>query len=507
MLSVMCAQGMDGATFASATGAVLASRGVADHAEQESILQLRDQLLLEPAACIKHLSGSFLVGSPRPPASKGPTQDDITAGDSFTIPAVQQGHRVPGGTGMTLAGTAAAGRRSSSPTAGPQEPADSSKAVLQAPAPPAPLVSAASAGGDVLVSLAPRLDVGLQGMAARVRYWSVSGMIPEYDGREAIPVVVQVEDGMFKRCAAAAPAAGAGVIGASMLLVLLCYRWPERHLNHGSPRVLRRTTIPVAPALAPICQLGARLHQQQQEALYQRRNCTQLLSRACAAQALLLSSPSLRYDLTVLRRLAEVLTEASDLMAQFSSRCVPAACMSRGCACLRALYRHRHVELWYRSSIGLHVVSRPVTCCGPGDLQACRLACHHDLPHGGASRSAALPPPPCRGWLCRMAHPLHDKEDFERLDTTLADLMTAAAAAAAAADGEGSGDALLRQGLADFSAAGAPYEEGHEAVAVVLVELAAGQEGRPPNLEAVCVALQPMLQLGELLRHVQCAAY
>lgn len=80
--------------------------------------------------------------------------------------------------------------------------------------------------------------------------------------------------------------------------------------------------MPVAPALAPICQLGARLHQQQQEALYQRRNCTQLLSRACAAQALLLSAPSLRYDLTVLRRLAEVLTEASDLMAQFSSRCV-----------------------------------------------------------------------------------------------------------------------------------------------------------------------------------------
>lgn len=214
--TAMRAQGMDGATFASATGAVLAIRGVTDHAEQESILQLRDQLLLEPAACIKHLSGSFLVGSPRLPASKGPTQDDITAGESFTIPAVQQVHRAPGGTGMTLAGTAAAGRRSSSPAAGPHEPADSSKAVMQAPGPPAPLVSAASAGGDVLVPLPPRLDVGLQGMAARVRYWSVSGMIPEYDGREAIPVVVQVEGGTFKRCAAAAAALSVGTLHAPL---------------------------------------------------------------------------------------------------------------------------------------------------------------------------------------------------------------------------------------------------------------------------------------------------
>lgn len=123
------------------------------------------------------------------------------------------------------------------------------------------------------------------------------------------------------------------------------------------------------------------------------------------------------------------------------------------------------------------------------------VTCSMKEPH------SLLPCPTHRGWLCRMAHPLHDKEDFERLDTTLADLMAAAAAAAGAADGEGSGDALLRQGLADFSAAGARYEEGHEAVAVVLVELAAGQEGRPPNLEAVCVALQPMLQLGEVLRY------
>jgi hypothetical protein len=197
----MHTQGMDGAAFATATGASLASRGVVDQIEQQSILQLRDQLLLEPAACIKHLSGSFIMGGPVLPKAQPPSQDDITAGEAFTIAAVHQLQPAPATTGMTLGGTSAAASRSSSPVPAAQEPADSSKAAAPPPGPPAPLLSVASAGGDVLQPLPPRLDVGLQGMAARVRYWSVSGMIPEYDGREAIAVVMQAEAGAFKRCA------------------------------------------------------------------------------------------------------------------------------------------------------------------------------------------------------------------------------------------------------------------------------------------------------------------
>jgi hypothetical protein len=74
--------------------------------------------------------------------------------------------------------------------------------------------------------------------------------------------------------------------------------------------------------MAPVCQLVERLHQQQQGALYQRRNCAQLAARACAAQGVLLEAPVLRADARVLRRAAEMLTECGEMLAQFSSRWV-----------------------------------------------------------------------------------------------------------------------------------------------------------------------------------------
>jgi hypothetical protein len=206
-------QGLDGGAFAAATDASLAARGVLEQSEQQLVLRLRDQVVQEPGACIKHLSGSFVLGpagSGPGGGSRSPTQDEVLGGDVFIIAAGNK------------AGSAAASSCSS-------------------PAPrrlePGGLGGAAGAAGLLLQPAGPLLELGLQGMAARVRYWSMSGLIPDYDGRDSIAVVTHTDAGGFQRWAAlqcrccwqSAWLAGAGHQGRarSLLLLLLLARVPN----------------------------------------------------------------------------------------------------------------------------------------------------------------------------------------------------------------------------------------------------------------------------------------
>jgi hypothetical protein len=90
-----------------------------------------------------------------------------------------------------------------------------------------------------------------------------------------------------------------------------------------------------------------------------------------------------------------------------------------------------------------------------------------------------------------MAHPLHDREDFERLDASLAEVL-----AAAAPQGEGEADAALRARAEAFAAARPAYCEPDAAVADVMLELGAAEEGRPVSAAAVCAALRPLVSVG-----------
>jgi hypothetical protein len=91
-----------------------------------------------------------------------------------------------------------------------------------------------------------------------------------------------------------------------------------------------------------------------------------------------------------------------------------------------------------------------------------------------------------------MANPLHDREDFERLDSQLAEVLLAAAPA-----GEGEADAGLRQRVEQFASARAAYSDPDPAVAEVMLELAAAEEGGTISQAAVCAALRPLASLGE----------